>query len=63
VPGRIANHRDALVERPDGSLVRDGSHTHNELVAQSGTAFNHINMPIGNRVKRSRIDDYIHVFR
>src|SRR5664280_3629557 len=61
MPRCTADHVDALVERPDWSLIRYGSHANNEVVAQARSTLNDVNMSSGDRIKCARIDDCIHM--
>src|SRR5664280_3186486 len=61
MPCCAAGHVDAFVERPDWSLIRYAGHANNEPVAQTRSTLNDVDMSSGDRVKRTRIDDYIHM--
>src|SRR5664280_921001 len=62
MPRCATDHVDAVIERPDRSLIRYSSHTNNEAVAQARSSLNDVDMSSRDRVKCARVNDSIHIF-
>ena len=61
MPRCAADNVDALVQRQHWTLICYAGHTDDEPVAQTRSTLNNVDMSYGDRVKRARIDDCIHI--